>query len=143
MLTLPFKPPPPCPDSRHPKTRMFFCERSFGVFFLLWGLVLVLSPSAPLMRQGIFLSHLEQYMSSRYWGLLLIIIGVLRFVAFRLDSLRWRLNFSFVSFVLLSIIATIATYTRLWAATAPISWFVVYVSFWCHRSLLRDLRPLK
>lgn len=130
----------PCLDSRHPKARMFSCERYFGVFFLLWGLVLILAPSAPLVVQGLFFSYLEKYMSSRYWGVLLAAIGILRFVSFRLRSIRWRLNLSFISFVLLSIIAAIATYTRLWAATAPLAWFVVYVSFWCHRSLLRDLR---
>lgn len=130
----------PSPESQT-HGRMFFSERAFGLFFLLWGLVLVLGKDTITpIREGMFLAYLEEYMSGRCWGTLLLIIGILRWVAFRYQSIRWRLNLSLISFVVVAVVAAISVYTRLWSATAPLALFVTYVAFWCHKSLVRDLR---
>lgn len=121
--------------------KMFFCERSFGILFVLWGIVLIIGKGSILpIREGIFFSYLEQYMSGRCWGMILLIIGMSRWVAFRFQSAQWRINLSLVSLIFLTVIATIAIYTRLWSATAPLACFSVYVAFWCHRAMIRDLR---
>lgn len=126
---------------KHRSPRMFFCERAFGILFVLWGIILVIGKGSILpIREGVFFFYLEQYMSGRCWGTLLLIIGVLRWVAFMYQSARWRINLSLISLIILTIIASIAMYTRLWSATAPLACFSVYVAFWCHLSLHRDLR---
>lgn len=123
------------------RPRMFFCERSFGILFVLWGIILILGKSEVIpIREGVFFYYLQQYMPGRCWGGVLLTIGILRWFAFHFKSTRWRINLSLISLITLTIIAAIAVYTRLWSATAPLACFSVYISFWCHRSLSRNLR---
>lgn len=119
---------------------MLFCERVFGVWFLLWGLLLLLDTVTPLSRRGIFFGHLEEFLPGWAWGLVFIAIAVGRWLAYRRRSACWRVTLSTVTFVLLVVIATIAASTKLYGATLPLAAFAAYVAWWCHRALLRDLR---
>lgn len=119
---------------------MLFCERVFGVWFLLWGLLLILDTFTSIAHRGLFYGHLEQYLPGWMWGLVFIAIAVARWVAYRKKSRCWRVTLSTVTFVLLVVIATIAASTKLYAATLPLAAFAAYVAWWCHRQLLRDVR---
>lgn len=119
---------------------MPFCERSFGLFFALWGLVLFLEGLLSHTTQGLFFGRLEHYMPSWAWGSVLSAIGVARYFAFRYKSACWRRRLSTLTLIVLVTIAAIAIATGLWAATAPLAVFVASVAYWCHIALLRDMR---
>lgn len=72
------------------------------------------------------------------WGILLITIGLLRWLAHRKKSRWYRVALSGITFVILTIVAALAAYTGLWNATAPLAAFTAYISFWCHVAMLRD-----
>lgn len=116
-----------------------FCERSFSLFFLVWGLSLLLDYQFGLGTKGIFQGKLETYLPSCVWGNGFALIGFGRLIAFYLHSSSWRVRFAFVHFIVLLIIASIAIYSRLWATTAPLSLFIAYISFWCYRATKRDV----
>lgn len=119
---------------------MLFCERAFGVWFLLWGLLLLVDTVSPVSHRGIFYGHLEGYLPGWGWGILFIVIAIGRWWAYRRQSRCWRVRLSVVTFVLLVIVAAIAATTGLLAATFPLSAFAAYVAWWCHQALLRDTR---
>lgn len=121
-----------------PKPPMLFCEKTFGKFFFLWGLILILDYLFLDSNHGIFYGHLERYMPGWGWGTLFLFIGTAKWAAHRLRSRRCRVLCSAITFILLLIIASIAIFTGLWGATAPLALFAAYISFWCHRSMLRD-----
>lgn len=119
---------------------MLFCERVFGVWFLLWGVVLILDTVTPIATRGIFFGHLEAYLPGWAWGVVFILIAMARWQAYRTQSRPWRVGLSAATFVLLVIIAAIAATTKLYGATLPLATFAAYVAWWCHRALLRDTR---
>lgn len=116
-----------------------FCERYFGGFFVIWGIVLIADHFSELATKGIFYGTLEDYLPGWLWGLILLSIGLCRGVAFVCNSAKWRLRLSMLTFIIMVVIASIAIYTRLWAATAPLSIFIALISFWCHKALIRDV----
>jgi len=122
------------------RPHMLFGERAFGAFFLLWGCILIADTFFPIAHHGLFLGEFEHVMPTCAWGIWFALLGAARFVAFRLRSACWRLRLSLISFLLLAIIAAMSLYSGLWAATAPLTIFVAYVSFWAHHRLRRDLR---
>lgn len=126
----------------HPygQRRMLFCERSFGVFLLLWGTLLLIDNLVTVARLGLFYGQMQSYMPSWAWGALMIGLAISRFLAFKSQSAAWRVRLSAATFVLMVVIASISAWTGLWGATAPLAGFVAYVAFWCHSALLRDLR---
>lgn len=117
---------------------MLFCERSFGTFFVLWGLWLVLEKFVVFGR-GLFYNRLDHYLPTCAWGSLLILIGVSRYIAFKRRSKPWRLRLSLLTFLMLVIISAVAFSSGLWAATGPLSAFLAYIAFWCHGALIRDI----
>ncbi len=119
---------------------MLFCERAFGIWFLLWGLLLLVDTLTPIAQRGIFLGHLESYLPGWTWGTLFILIAVARWQAYRTQSRWWRVWLSGATFVLLVIITSIAAIAGLYGATLPLAGFAAYVAWWCHAALLRDIR---
>lgn len=117
-----------------------FCERYFGIFFVVWGLILILDHFLSIAAYGLFLGRLESYFPGWTWGVILLAIGMGRYVAFKLHCNSWRVLLSGATLVVLTVIASVAVFTRLWAATAPLSVFVAAISYWSHKALLRDLR---
>lgn len=115
------------------------CEKSFSLFFILWGGFLLLDHLFNLSHHGLFYGYLESYLPSWLWGNGFVLLGVARLAAFYLRSKFWRCNLALVTFILLTLISSVALYTRLWAATAPLALFATYISFWCYRSTLRDV----
>lgn len=122
------------------RSSMFFCERAFGGFFVLWGLALIADRFANVSLRGLFYGSLENYMPGWCWGVLLLTLGLSRWWAFHAQSRRWRVRLSGTTFVVMVAIASVAVWTGLWAATAPLAAFAAYVAFWCHTAMLRDLR---
>lgn len=125
---------------RRRRIPMFFCERAFSVFFLLWGSILILNSCQKIGQHGIFIGQLESYLPSWGWGTLIITLALGRTIAYYKQSRRARLLLSFLSFLVLTIVAAISIYSRLWSATAPLALFCAYFAYWCHKSLLQDLR---
>lgn len=123
-----------------PRTPMLFCERAFGVWFLLWGLILIVDTATPIARRGLFFGHLETFLPSWTWGIIFIVIALGRWQAYRKRSRCWRVRLSAVTFVLLLVVAAMAATTGLFAATVPLTLFAAYVAWWCHQALLRDTR---
>lgn len=119
---------------------MLFCERSFGIFFLLWGLVLVIDDLTGIHHVGEFYLHLRRYMPGWSWGALLMAIGLARFWAFRSNSRGWRIALSMVSCIVLVSIAALAFWAGRFIGTAPLAMFTAYIAFWCHAAMLRDVR---
>lgn len=119
---------------------MLFCERAFGVWFLLWGMLLLVDAVTPIARRGIFFGHLEAYLPGWGWGVIFILVAVARWLAYRAQSRRWRVGLSATTFVLLVIVSSIAAAARLYGATLPLAGFAAYVAWWCHRAILRDSR---
>lgn len=119
---------------------MLFCERSFGVFFFIWGWILILDSFISASHTGVFYGYLERHFPGWVWGLIMIIIGTCRWIAHRTNSTRWRLRLSFATFVLLSIISSVALLAQLWVVTAPLCLFITYISYWCHGAIVRDVR---
>lgn len=115
-----------------------FCEQAFGAFLVLWGLLLQVDYFAALST-GLFYGNLESYAPGWAWGLLMIALGLGRFVAYMWGPDRSRLALSQVTLVLFWIIASIAVYSRLWGATAPLSCFVAVMAQWCHGRLAREM----
>lgn len=136
---LPPEPPPEPPPAVHPR-RLPFCERYFGPFFILWGVVLILDHYFHLAARGLFYNHLDHYLPGWAWSAVLITIGATRLYAAWYRHTALRIHLSGATFVLLTVVAAIAWYTGLWAATAPLASFVAVVAYWCHSALLRDLR---
>lgn len=118
--------------------QMPFCERAFGTFFLVWGLIL-LAESLLLRAEGRFLGRMEHYAPTWAWGGLLIVVGVGRWIAYRRDLPAWRVRLSFVSFIILVVVAATALSAGLWSATTPLAAMLAYVALWCHNALLRDI----
>lgn len=118
---------------------MPFCERSFGTFFVIWGLILLMEGWLG-AAQGLFFGRLESYMPAWAWGTVLSSIGVARYFAFRRKSAPWRRRLSTLTLIVLVVIAAIAIATGLWGATAPLAVYVACVAYWCHVALLRDMR---
>lgn len=119
---------------------MLFCERSFGVFLFVWGVFLILDSWLSASHVGLFYGRMQEYMPSWAWGTVMIAISLARFIAFRAESARYRVGLSVVTLVLMVVIASIAVWSGLWGATAPLAGFVAYIAYWCHTALLRDLR---
>lgn len=121
---------------------MLFCERSFGILFLIWGVILILDRIIITAQKGFLFAQLEAYMPGWCWGILLFSIGVGRWLAHRCHCSKWRIWLSLCTLIIMTIIATLAAWTGLWNATAPLAAFCAYVAWWCHRSLLRDIKGL-
>lgn len=119
--------------------RMLFCERSFGIFFLAWGLLLQANHFTRLAPHGSFLSHLESYAPGWVWGVGMILIGVGRYIAFRYKSARWRIRLSSFTLFYLWMIAFVAAWGGLWGATFPLALFVALLATEFHRMLARDI----
>lgn len=127
---------PKIPSRPHP---MPFCERAFGLFFLLWGAILLIdSVFAPIA--GRFAGRLEHYAPTWLWGSVFVIIAVARWAAYRFSSNKWRVWLSFASCIMLVIVAATAFSAGLWSATTPLAGMLAYIAFWCHSALLRDIR---
>ena len=69
----------------------------------------------------------------------MILLGLARFSAYRWGQNRLRLGLSQATLVLFWIIAVIAASSRLWGATAPLSFFVAVMAQWCHGRLAREI----
>lgn len=120
--------------------RMLFGERTFGVFFLLWGLLLQLDTLIPLSPNGIFFFELKCYAPSWLWGSGMIAIGVGRYIAYRKHSARWRLTLSSATIIVLWLIAGVALWARLIGATFPLACFVALLAQGFHRMLAKDIQ---
>lgn len=119
--------------------RLLYCERMFGVFFLLWGLILQVDNFVPLPRHGVFFTHLELIAPGWVWGVVMIVIALARYFAWRLDSARWRLGLSSMTLIFLWIIAGVAFWEGLWGISFPLAAFAAIIAQSCHRMLARDI----
>lgn len=115
-----------------------WCEQSFGTFLLAWGLLLQADHFAA-VPGGLFYGRLQTYAPGWAWGALMILLGLGRFAAYRWCANGVRLKLSQATLVLFWIIASIAVYSRLWGATAPLSCFVAVIASWCHGRLAREI----
>lgn len=118
---------------------MLFCERIFGVFFLLWGSLLQVGHFEQLAPHGSFLSKIEQYAPGWVWGLGMIAIGIGRFIAHRRKSRRWRMRLSSLTLFYMWMIAGVAAWSDLWGASFPLAAFVAVLAQLFHRMLARDI----
>jgi hypothetical protein len=120
---------------------MPFCEKAFGIFFVLWGTLLIASGAfSYLVVVGLFHARLESYLPTWAWGSVMVVIGIGRYLAFRLDHRSSRIRFSAGTVIMLTLIAASAVASGLWITTAPPTIFLAFVSYWCHIALLRDMR---
>lgn len=118
---------------------MLFCEQSFGIFFFVWGIVLIADDFYGISSIGLFYGQLQRYMPGWVWGAAMIAIAVGRFIAHRYRSTRFRVVFSTATCVLLVSIAAVAVWARLWGGSVPLVSFVAYTAFRCHSAMLRDM----
>lgn len=115
-----------------------FCERAFGSFLVLWGLLLQTEHFTDLPT-GIFYGRLQVYAPGWAWGTLMLALGLARFAAYLFGSNRLRLILSKCTLALFWVIASIALYSQLWGATIPLSCFVAFMSQWCHGRLAKEI----
>lgn len=125
-----------------PRPRMLFGERTFGLYFVLWGLLLQLDHLDHVFHlspDGIFFFELECYAPGWLWGSAMLAIGIGRYFAHRANHAKWRMRLSSATIVVLSLIAGVSIWAGLIGATAPLACFAVFLAIGFHRMLAKDI----
>jgi hypothetical protein len=114
------------------------CERGFGAFTFLWGVLLVLDAWQD-FPSGLFFRNFERYMPGWAWGSFMIALAAARLAAYYARSSAWRLRLSAVNVSLFAVIAMVAVLAGLFAVTFPLAAFLAVIGWWCHGNLAREI----
>lgn len=119
--------------------RMLFGERSYGIFFVLWGISLQIDCWTRISPRSSLFSELEFYAPGWVWGLTMILIGIGRFFAHRARSSKWRIRLSSLTIIVLWLVAATALWAGMIGATFPLACFAAVLAQGFHRMLARDI----